>query len=272
MHHAPVRAVKKTAGTDTSMPTVLILSSLVASSAVGGSVQAATFAREGIEAVFAPTVLFGRHPGLGAPGGGPVDAAIFAQMLEGVAANGVFEHLDAVVAGYFASAEQVAAAARTIDAVRAVNSGVRIIVDPIMGDRGVGLYVGAAVAEALAADLVTRADLIAPNAWELERLTGLSVSDPGSALAAARASGGRVLVSSVDVGADIGVVYADDREAWLAVHRRADYAPNGTGDLLIALFASALLRGMPTVEALDFAVDRIVRQFAGGVTRIERLA
>src|SRR5277367_942621 len=97
---------------------ILILSSFVASSPVGGSAQAAALAALEIETVLAPTVLFGRHPGLGPPGGGPVDAAMFQGVLAGIEANGVFPKVEAVIAGYFAHPEQVAAAARAIDAVK----------------------------------------------------------------------------------------------------------------------------------------------------------
>ena len=56
------------------MSTVLILSSYVAASRVGGGAQALAFARLGIEPILVPTVTFGRHPGWGPPGGGPVTA------------------------------------------------------------------------------------------------------------------------------------------------------------------------------------------------------
>ena len=246
------------------MPTVLILSSHVAADAVGGSAQAATFARAGIETVFAPTVVFGRHPGRGAPGGGAIAAAMFEDVLAGVAANGAFETVDAVVTGYFADAEQVAVAARTIDAVRVVN--------PIMGDSGTGLYVKADVADALAADLAPRADLLAPNAWELARLSGLAVDDPAAALAAVRVLDRPVLVSSVAVGAEIGVIYADGAQAWLATHRRADDVPHGTGDLLTALFAAAVLNGASPADALHAAVSEIALRFADPPVTIARIA
>src|ERR1700722_667639 len=98
---------------------ILILSSFVASSAVGGGAQAVALARLDVEIVLAPTVLLGRHPGLGAPGGGAVDPAMFESVLAGIEANGVFARAEAVICGYFADPAQVAAAARTIDAVKA---------------------------------------------------------------------------------------------------------------------------------------------------------
>jgi len=242
------------------MPTALILSSYVAASRVGGMAQALALAALGIDPVVAPTVLFGRHPGRGAPGGGAVSDEMFSGVLGGIEADGAFARASLVITGYFASPGQVQAAARAIDAMRATGTA-RIVVDPIMGDHG-RLYVAEAVAEAIARKLTPRADLIAPNAWELERLSGLLVADPASATAAARALRKPVLVSSVPCGEEIGVVYADETQAWLAAHPRAAKAPNGTGDRLTALFAVALLENLPADQALARAVGGVAEAVA----------
>ena len=128
------------------MANALIMSSHVASSRVGGSVQALALAQFKIEPFLAPTVLYGRHPGWGKPGGGPTPTEVFESMLDGVEANGVLERIDLVITGYFTSAAQVRAAARAIDAVRAApreETARRpiVVVDPTTGDSGKGLYV-----------------------------------------------------------------------------------------------------------------------------------
>ena len=65
------------------MPLALILSSHVAASRVGGSAQALALAPFGIDPVVVPTVLFGRHPGWGAPGGAAVGVAPLERGVEG---------------------------------------------------------------------------------------------------------------------------------------------------------------------------------------------
>ena len=236
------------------MPLVVILSSHVAASDVGGAAQVVALTRLGFATALAPTVLFGRHPGHGPPGGGPVTPEIFEGVLRGLEADGVLARADAIVTGYFAGAGQIASAARFIDAARAANPAVSIVVDPIMGDAPKGLYVAEEVAAAIVADLVSRADLLAPNAWELAHLTGLSLDDP---LAAARAVGRPVLVSSIDLGERIGVLYADAEQSWLASHHRLEHAPNGTGDRLTAHFTAALLLGASPREALADSVGTV---------------
>jgi len=244
------------------MASVLIFSSFVAASRVGGSAQALALARLGIEPILVPTVLFGRHPGHGPPGGGPVAAETFEAVLGGVEAQGLFGQLDAVITGYFASPEQVAAVADALDQIKSARVATRIVVDPIMGDADKGLYVRDAVAAAIADLLVPRADVMTPNAWELARLTGASVTDAASAVAAARRLGRPVLVSSVAAGADVGVVYAGADRAWLAAHPLSPSAPKGTGDLLTAYFTAGLIQGLAAPDALHASVSALAELVA----------
>jgi pyridoxine kinase len=239
------------------MARVLILSSYVAASRVGGGAQALALARLGIEPILVPTVLFGRHPGHGPPGGAAVDPEVFEAMLGGIEAQGLLARLDAAITGHFSSAEQVAIAAEALARIKRASPSARVIVDPIMGDVDKGLYVREPVAEALAAELVPDADILAPNAWELARLSGRSVDDPASAVAAARALGRPTLVSSLADAGGIGVAYIAAGEAWLAVHPRRRTAPKGTGDLLTALFAAALIQQRAPAEALELAVAAV---------------
>jgi pyridoxine kinase len=191
-------------------------------------------------------------------------------MIGGVEAQGHFARLDAVITGYFSSPEQVAIAADALGQVKAAAPRARLMVDPIMGDDGKRLYVKDAVAEAIATRLVPRADIVAPNAWELGRLTGCAVSDPASAVAAAQALGKPVMVSSVRAGAAIGAVYAEAGGAWFASHPAATAAPSGTGDLLTALFTAALLGGFAGPEALRLAVGGVAEAI-GEATGLDEL-
>jgi len=244
------------------MARVLILSSFVAASRVGGGVQAMALARLGIEPVLVPTVLFGRHPGHGPPGGAAVVAETFEAVLGGVQAQGVFASVDAVITGHFSSAEQVAIAAEALARVKAASPGAWLVVDPIMGDDGTGLYVREPVAEAIAAELVRAADILAPNAWELGRLAGRPVQDPASAVAAAKSLGRDVVVSSIREDGAIGALYAAGGDAWLATHAPSEVAPKGTGDLLTAVFVAALIRGNAPRDALEIAVSAVAEGVA----------
>jgi pyridoxine kinase len=263
------------------MPNALILSSHVAGSRVGGTVQMLALAQLGIEPMLVPTVLFGRHPGWGPPGGAATPVETFEGMLDVLEANGLLERTDLVITGYFTGAGQVRAAARAIDAVRAAPRGRGerapiVVVDPILGDSDKGLYVAEEAARAIAGELLARADYLTPNLWELEHLTGRSAPDAVAAAAAARALGRPALVSSVAQGDEIGMVYADADEAWLAAHALLPAVPRGSGDLLTALFGAALLeRQQPSfslARAAGGVVETVAAASASGAPELPVLA
>ena len=244
------------------MPFALLLTSHVAASRVGGGVSERVLEANGVDTALLPTVLYGRHPGWGAPGGGAVDDEILRSMIAAIDAQGLFSLTDLVLTGYFASVDQVRIAAETIDAVReaprspqAARRETLIAVDPILGDAPGGLYVPKPVAIAMRDALVARADLVTPNAFELGWLTGRTIPDLPSAVRAARSLGRPALVSSLPCGANIGVLYVDETEAWLVEHKRAGKAPNGTGDALAAAFLAARINGAEPRAALEYAVS-----------------
>lgn len=252
------------------MPLVLVISSYVAASRVGGGIAPYVLGPMKVDPVHVPTSLFGRHPGWGPPGGGPVDADVMAKMFEGAAANGLYSLVDAVVTGHFSHPEQVAVAAEAIAKVRDAprrqahqHSPSRpiIIVDPVMGDEAPGLYVRPDVAVALAARLTSVADILAPNLWEFARLTGTDVSSLHTAEDVARVAkmhGGKWVISSAPSPQGIGVLLVDGEKAMLAeTPRIGGKIPNGTGDLLTLRFAGGLVSGFGDDGALADATGAV---------------
>jgi pyridoxine kinase len=219
-----------------------------------------------VDPVHVPTCLFGRHPGWGSPGGMAVEAGVMAGMVEGIEANGLYGMVDAVVTGHFSAPEQVAVAVDAIARIRAAPRGKAhehapdkpiVIVDPVMGDAGPGLYIKAPVAEALARDLVPMADIVAPNLWEFARLAGVDVAQLRSAedvARAARETGGRWLISSVPAPAGIGVLHVDGGALLAETPLVPGKIPNGTGDMLTLRFAGGLVSGFGVEGALADAV------------------
>jgi pyridoxine kinase len=249
------------------MPLVLVISSFVAGSRVGGGLAPFVLGPMKVDPVHVPTCLFGRHPGWGPPGGTAVEPDVMAKMLEGIEANGLYSVVDAVVTGHFSGPEQVAVACEAIDRIRAAPRSKAhraapehpiIIVDPVMGDIDRGLYIKEPVVEVLARDLVPRADILAPNLWEFGRLVGveLSLLDSPEAIArVAKGRGGRWLISSIPSPRGIGVLYVDGPNALLAETTRIEgKVPNGTGDLLTLRFAGGLVSGFGAEAALADAI------------------
>lgn len=250
-----------------TMPLVLVISSYVAASRVGGGIAPYVLGPMKVDPVHVPTCLFGRHPGWGPPGGGAVAADMMAQMLEGVQANNLFGLMDAVVTGHFSTPDQVRVACEAIDRIRDTPrreshahfpAKPLVVIDPVMGDEAPGLYIKQDTAAALMADLVPRADILAPNLWEFARLVGVhiaSLATAESVAAEARRRGGRWLISSVPSPQGIGVIYVDSDMALFAETTRiAGRIPNGTGDMLTLRFTGGLVSGLGIEGALADAV------------------
>ena len=66
---------------------------------VGGAVAERVLHQSGIDTMLVPTVLYGRHPGWGEPGGGPVEQDMFQSVLSGISDNGMLHFADIVLTG-----------------------------------------------------------------------------------------------------------------------------------------------------------------------------
>ncbi len=246
---------------------VIVISSQLAGSPVGGSLSVRVLHAAGIETCLAPSVTFGRHPGLGAPGGAALADGDFASLLDGLAATGAAHSARAILTGYLASPGQVEAAARFIAAARAVNPDILVMVDPIMGDgeadgRDGGLYLPRATAMGIATRLIPLADVITPNLLELAWLAGRPLNTTEDAAAAARALAPAVLVTSAPAGPGRIAVLALEGDAhpeWLETPRTGpvERTPNGTGDLFAASALAARLTGASWADAARAGAGRV---------------
>ena len=225
-------------------------------------------AAAGFAPSLAPSVVMGRHPGLGAPGGGAVSDTLFGGVLDGLRAHGLTQRCAGVLAGYFASAEQVRRAARFIDEARAANPDLFVLVDPILGDAGAneagGLFIAESVADAINDTLIARADALTPNVFELAWLTGAATGDLASIEAAAEAlrrrarPGARIAVTSVrPQKGDIGVLVQTDSQMGVLARAEQLRIPNGVGDVFAASWLAAMLKGAGATPAAGLAEARV---------------
>lgn len=249
------------------MKTVLTIQSHVAFGHVGNRAAVFPLERLGCEAIAVNTVQFSNHTGYGAWTGTVFPAEHVAGIVDGVAARGALFDCDAVLTGYMGDAALGGVVLDALARVRAANPAALYCCDPVMGDVGRGFFVRPGIPEFFRERGVPAADIVTPNQFELEWLTGGPVTDlPGAlaAAAAARALGPKlVMVTSLtrsDAPAGTIEVLLDTVEgAWLVATPRLplDPAPNGAGDCIAALFLAKLLETRDPPAALVHAVSAI---------------
>ena len=164
----------------------LSLQSHVAYGYVGN--RAATFPlqRLGHEVWAVNTVEFSNHTGYGAWHGRTASAEQVADIVHGIEALGMLAKCDALLTGYVGDAALGDVVLDTARKVRAANPKAIWCCDPVLGDIDTGIYVKPGIDGFFRDRALPPADLITPNHFELEHLTGRKVETLDEALAAAR--------------------------------------------------------------------------------------
>jgi len=148
--------------------------------------------------------------------------------------------------------------------VKSLNPDAVYCCDPVIGDVGRGVFVRPGIPEFMRDQVVPMADVVTPNHFELDFLTGRTTTTPEEVLAAAdalRARGPRdVLVTSVRYpGADdtLDVMAVSDDSAWVVTTPLLPISPNGGGDVTAALYLAHLLDTGSPVTALERTTDAV---------------
>lgn len=248
----------------------LSLQSHVAYGYVGNRAAAFPLQRLGHEVWAVNTVEFSNHTGYGAWRGRAASAEQVAEIVQGIEALGQFSRCDGLLTGYVGDAALADVILDTARRVRAANPRVVWCCDPVLGDIDTGIYVRPGIDAFFRDRAIPAADLVTPNHFELEHLTGRTVSTMSEALSAARtllqgeARGPRLaLITSLrraDASADtIEMVAVTPDAAWRVATPMIGFeiAPNGTGDAVAALFTAHWAAGDDIADALGKAASSI---------------
>jgi pyridoxine kinase len=243
-------------------PAVLSVQSRVAYGHVGNAASVFALQRLGVEAWALDTVAFSNHTGHGRWRGSAVAAAAIAELFAGIAALGVLPRIDAVLSGYLGDAATGPVLLDIVEEVRGANPEALFCCDPVIGDVDTGSYVTDGIAEFFRDRALQLADIVTPNRFELEYLTGVPVTTLAEAAVAAeklRARGPSiVLVTSLDAEPDrITMLASGPDGAWAVETPRLPVVLNGCGDVTAALFLAHLLRGQSLPNALALTASAI---------------
>jgi pyridoxine kinase len=230
---------------------VLSIQSSVAYGYVGNSAAVFPLQRLGHEVVAVHTVHFSNHTGYAPPLGPAHSPVEVASVLQGVADRGVLPSVDAVLSGYLGDAEMGTVVLSAVSSVKTANPAALYCCDPVMGDVGTGFFVRPGIPEFFRDVVLPQVDVLTPNHFELEFLSGRSASTLDTVLDAADSLRSRgpsvVLVTSVlhpDLPTehlDTVVVSADG--AWAVTTPILRIPTAGAGDLTAALFLAHLSAG-----------------------------
>ena len=162
---------------------VLSLQSHVVYGYVGN--KSATFPMQlhGLEVDPLNTVQFSTHSGYPVVRGQRMDGEQLDTLIEGLEANGILEKYTHVITGYIGSVSLVRTLARVVRDLKRRNPDLMYVCDPVMGDEG-KLYVPQEMVPAFRDEIVPLADVLTPNQFELEQLTGKAILSEADAIAA----------------------------------------------------------------------------------------
>ena len=240
---------------------VLSIQSHVAYGHVGNSSAVFALQRLGVEVWPVHTVQFSNHTGYGAWRGRIFDGESVDEVVEGIAERDVLGRCDAVLSGYLGSADVGHAVVGAVARVREANPDAVYCCDPVIGDVGRGVFVRPGILELLRDVAVPVADVVTPNHFELDVLSGTttrSLASVKDAVAAVQALGPRTVLTTSLVAEDtpedaVDLLASAEGRHFRVRTPRLGLSVNGAGDAIAALFLAHLLR---TGSAAAGAVGR----------------
>jgi len=244
---------------------ILSIQSSVAYGHVGNSAAVFPLQRLGHEVWPVNTVHFSNHTGYGTWRGPLLAPEDVREVVAGIADRGVLGTADAVLSGYQGDPAMGAVILDAVAQVKALNPDAVYCCDPVIGDVGRGVFVRPGIPEFIRDSVLPMADLVTPNHFELDFLTGRTTTTVEEVLAAVDLLRGRgprdVLVTSVIAAAgsadEIEVVAVSDEGAWSVSTPLLPISPNGGGDLTAALYLAHLLDTGSPATALERTTNSV---------------
>jgi pyridoxine kinase len=234
---------------------ILSIQSHVAYGHAGNSAAVFPLQRLGHEVYPVLTVTFSNHTGYGATRGPLIAPDDVREVINGVEDRGAFPTIDAVLSGYQGAEAVGEVVLDAVARVKAANPAAVYCCDPVMGDVGRGFFVRPGIPEYLRDHVVPAADIVTPNQFELEFLTGRELSTVDDVAAAAgrlqETGPATVLVTSVlttDTPVDtIQMLCVSPDGTWLVSTPNLPMTVRGGGDVTAAVFLAHTLTDGPQV-------------------------
>ena len=244
---------------------LLSIQSHVAYGHVGNAAAVFPLQRMGVEVWPLHTVQFSNHTGYGNWQGRVFDAGMIRELVAGIAQRGVLGTCDGVLSGYMGGADIGSAILDAVASVKHANPAAHYCCDPVIGDVGRGIFVREGIPEFMKSKAVPAADIVTPNQFELDYLSGRAsktLEQARDAVKAVHDLGPRaILVTSLhtqETPEDAIDLLASDASGCFRLRTpKLPLAVNGAGDAIAALFFAHYLRTGKIEEALARAASSI---------------
>jgi pyridoxine kinase len=248
---------------------ILSIQSWVSFGHVGNASAVFPLQRLGMEVWAINTVQFSNHTGYGAWTGQVYSGQSVRDLVNGIAARDAFRQCDAVLSGYVGGADIGDAILHAVATVRRANPAALYCCDPVIGDTDRGVYVRPEIEDFLRDQALPAADIVTPNRFEIERLTGVACGTLHGAKQAMlrlrsmlRIDGPAcVLITSLETDETpdgfIDMMTFEAGRFHVLRTPRLPLSVNGAGDAVAALFLFHRLKTSSAVTALEAAGSSI---------------
>ena len=247
---------------------ILSIQSHVAYGYVGNKAAVFSLQRMGHEVVVINTVQFSNHTGYGKWTGEIFSEAHINDLINGLEKLDVLSSIDAVLSGYLGDAAIGEVILDVVSKIKAFNKDVVYCCDAVMGDIDRGFYVKPGIFEFFKEKALKFANIITPNQFEAEALSGMKIETLDDAKKAinviANISNAMcIIITSLIVkeikNNQISTLLYTDGDFFLITTPYIDFniPPNGSGDMFSALFLGQYLKTKDPLNALDYTVNSV---------------
>jgi pyridoxine kinase len=214
------------------------------------------------------SVQFSNHTGYDHVRGDVLKGDQLTALLDGLEKNGLLDDTGHILTGYVGSESFLEALINVVTVVRGKNPSARFVCDPVLGDRG-RFYVPQELVEVYKLKVLPLADVITPNQFEAEKLTGITVDSMGTAETACRLlhDMGPPLVfitsfvvpdrseTTMSIVASRRIAGTAQSNVWSIEFPHLDGDFTGTGDLCAALILAHSATSTSIPETLEQVIN-----------------
>ncbi|KAG7341433.1 pyridoxal/pyridoxamine kinase [Nitzschia inconspicua] len=253
---------------------VLSIQSHVVHGYVGNKAAVFPLQLLGLDVDFINSVQFSSHTGYDHfPYGQVLNDEQLLNLLEGLEKNQLLENVGYLLTGYIGSTAFLQAVLDVLKTAKRVNPRLQFVCDPVLGDHG-KFYVPPELAQVYRDVVIPQADVVTPNQFEVEQLTGIqikSLDDAKQACAKLHSMGPSIVfLTSVvleDAPGVISIVASSKTntsdgtvtsEQWKIDCPKIPGSFTGTGDVTAALLLGHLAKSDNPDVALKTAMEKVI--------------